>query len=372
MGLRLYKNFSNGTAYADLDNDGDLEIIVNNIDQEAQIFNNNSSHNFIKIKLKGSDLNPFGIGARVFVKSGDLNQMQEMTLSRGFQSSVSPEFHFGLSDNTSIDLISIEWPNGNYFELANPEINQMIALDIKDSYSNEADNSKYNNLLFSSEDIIEHKHIENDYNDYEKEVLLPHQNSKLGPGIATGDINGDGLDDIVIGGAKDQPTAFYFQLNNGKFRNKTFSFSQEDSIYEDMDILLFDADNDGDNDCYIVSGGNEFDIDSPYLVDRFYINDGKGNLIKSSNSIPSNFSSGMRVSANDFDKDGDLDLFVGGRVVPGSYPLPADSNLLINESSGKEVKFSNADSSIFPFSDIGLVSSSVWTDYNNDSWDDLL
>ena len=142
--------------------------------------------------------------------------MQEMTLSRGFQSSVSPEFHFGLSDNTSIDLISIEWPNGNYYELANPEINQLITLDIKDSYSNEKTNSKNDKLLFVSEEIVEYKHIENDYNDYEKEVLLPHQNSKLGPGIATGDINGDGLDDLVIGGAKDQATSFYFQLNNGK------------------------------------------------------------------------------------------------------------------------------------------------------------
>ncbi len=367
-----YKNFSNGTAYADLDNDGDLEIIVNNIDQEAQIFNNNSSKNYIKIKLKGSDLNPFGIGARVFVKSNDLNQMQEMTLSRGFQSSVSPEFHFGLSDNTSIDLISIEWPNGNYYELANPEINQLITLDINDSYSNEKTNSKNDKLLFVSEEIVEYKHIENDYNDYEKEVLLPHQNSKLGPGIATGDINGDGLDDLVIGGAKDQATSFYFQLNNGKFRNKTYSFLKQDSVYEDMDILLFDADNDGDNDCYIVSGGNEFEIDSPDLLDRLYINDGKGNLTKSNNSIPLNYSSGMRVSANDFDKDGDIDLFVGGRVVPGSYPLPAESKLLINESNTNQVKFVNADSSIFPYSDIGLVSSSVWTDYNNDNWDDLI
>ena len=368
-----YKNFSNGTTYADLDNDGDLEIIVNNIDQEAQIFENNSSHNYVKIKLKGSELNPFGIGARAFVKSNDLNQMQEMTLSRGFQSSVSPEFHFGLSNNTSIDLISIEWPNGNYYELINPGINQMITLDIKDSYSNKKTNIKEeDNLLFVSEKIVEHKHIENDYNDYDKEVLLPHQNSKLGPGIATGDINGDGLDDIVIGGAKDQPTAFYFQLKNGKFRNKLYGFSKEDSAYEDMDIILFDADNDGDNDCYIVSGGNEFDIDSPYLIDRLYINDGRGNLLKSVNSIPSNFTSGMRVSANDFDNDGDLDLFVGGRVVPGNYPLPAESKLLINESDSKQVKFINADTSIFPFSDIGLVSSSVWTDYNNDSWDDLI
>ena len=126
------------------------------------------------------------------------------------------------------------------------------------------------------------------------------------------------------------------------------------------------------NDCYIVSGGNEFEIDSPDLLDRLYINDGKGNLTKSNNSIPLNYSSGMRVSANDFDKDGDIDLFVGGRVVPGSYPLPAESKLLINESNANQVKFVNADSSIFPFSDIGLVSSSVWTDYNNDNWDDLI
>ena len=241
-----------------------LKIIVNNIDQEAQIFNNNSSKNYIKIKLKGSDLNPFGIGARVFDKSCDLNQMLEMTLSRGFQSSVSPEFHFGLSDNTSIDLISIEWPNGNYYELANPEINQLITLDIKDSYSNEKTNSKNDKLLFVSEEIVEYKHIENDYNDYEKEVLLPHQNSRLGPGIATGDINGDGLDDVFMG--RMQPDAGYELLQQ---EDGSFIFNRQD-VYKKLhswpltnesshsnlllDSDLIDINNDGYDDLVVGFG----------------------------------------------------------------------------------------------------------------------
>ena len=347
------KNFSNGATYADLDNDGDLELIVNNVDQEAQIYRNNSKNNFIKVKLKGSDQNPIGIDSRVFVKTSDNNQMQELTLSRGFQSSVSTYLNFGVGNEEIIESVKVLWPDGKTEQLNNVEANTTIEFDIKNSRIEALDDEKLN-LYFENEEIVNHKHKENIYDDYAKEVLLPHENSKLGPGIATGDINGDGLEDFVIGGAKDQSTAFYFQNSNGSFSQRSFYFSSSHSKYEDMDMILNDFDSDGDLDLYIVSGGNEFEPNSPILKDRIYVNDGRGYFSYSENSIPNNYSSGMRVSSEDFDKDGDLDLFVGGRVVPGSYPLPADSFLLVNQSVKDEIKFVNADYSDFPFKDIGL------------------
>jgi hypothetical protein len=175
-----------------------------------------------------------------------------------------------------------------------------------------------------------------------------------------------------VGGAKDQKTALFIQNSRGSFNKLEKAFPESHKDYEDMDMILEDFDNDGDLDLYIVSGGNEFDPNTPILKDRLYVNDGLGNFKYSNNSVPDNFSSGMRVSSADFDKDGDIDLFVGGRVVPGSYPLPADSYLLVNQSTKDEISFINADVSIFPFKDIGLITSSVWADYNNDSWLDLI
>ena len=366
------KNFSNGATYADLDNDGDLEIIVNNIDQEAQIYKNNSTNNFVRVKLKGNGENIFGIDSRVYIETENSSQMQELTMSRGFQSSVSPYLNFGIGNDEIIKSIRVVWSNGNSEELKNIKINSIIEFDILNSKPESKLATGESNLYFENVDIVEHKHNENEYNDYIKEVLLPHENSRLGPGIAIGDINGDKIDDFVIGGAKDQPTAFYIQKSDGSFYSKSFTFSKDHAKYEDMDMILKDFDNDGDNDLYIVSGGNEFEPNSPILKDRLYINNGNGSFIFSNSSLPDNFSSGMRVTSSDYDKDGDMDLFVGGRVVPGSYPLPADSFLLENISDSSEIKFRNADESIFSFKEIGLVTSSVWTDYNNDGWTDLI
>jgi hypothetical protein len=202
--------------------------------------------------------------------------------------------------------------------------------------------------------------------------LLPHENSRLGPGIATGDLDGNSFEDFVVGGANGQPTAFFYQNPDGSFEKKQFSFSEEHSKYEDMDMILEDFDNDGDLDLYIVSGGNEFEPDTPILKDRLYVNIGQGILKYNDSSLPNNYSSGMRVSSADFDNDGDLDLFVGGRVVPGMYPVPAKSYLLVNQSNNKEIIFTNATNEEFSNNDLGLITSSVWTDYNNDNWIDLI
>ncbi|MDG1338173.1 MAG: VCBS repeat-containing protein [Flavobacteriaceae bacterium] len=366
------KNFSNGATYADLDNDGDLEIIVNNIDQEAQIYRNNSINNYVRVELKGSGENIFGIDSRVYVETENSSQMQELTMTRGFQSSVAPYLNFGLGKDQLIKSLKVVWSNGNVQTLDNIKINSTVELNIINSSLPKEDDSELSNLYFENVDIVEHKHEENEYDDYIKEVLLPHENSRLGPGIVTGDINGDSLEDFIVGGAKDQSTAFYIQKSDGSFTNKNFAFSKAHSKYEDMDMILEDFDNDGDKDLYIVSGGNEFDPNTPILKDRLYVNNGSGSFSYNENSIPQNYSSGMRVTSNDFDKDGDMDLFVGGRVVPGSYPLPADSYLLENLSDSNGIKFINVNESQFPFKDIGLVTSSVWTDYNNDGWTDLI
>jgi hypothetical protein len=367
-----HKNFSNGATYADLDNDGDLEIIVNNVDQESQIYKNNSNNNFVKVKLKGDGGNMFGVDSRVYIETENSTQMQELTMSRGFQSSVSPYLNFGLGSDELIKSIKVVWPNGNLEELKDLKINSTIEFDILNSKPQIKSDTGKSNLYFENVEVVKHKHDENEYNDYINEVLLPHENSRLGPGIAIGDINGDELEDFVIGGAKDQPTAFYLQKSDGLFYSKSFSFSKEHAKYEDMDMILEDFDNDGDNDLYVVSGGNEFEPNTPLLKDRLYINNGNGSFIYNNSSLPDNFSSGMRVSSADFDKDGDIDLFVGGRVVPGSYPLPAESFLLENISDANGIKFKNTDESIFSFKEIGLVTSSVWTDYNNDGWEDLV
>ena len=366
------KNFSNGATYADLDNDGDLEIIVNNIDQEAQIYRNNSTNNFVRVKLKGNEGNIFGIDSRVYLETENSSQMQELTMSRGFQSSVSPYLNFGIGTDQTIKSIKVVWSNGNSEELKNPKINSIIEFDILNSKSMSKMKTDESKLYFENVDVVKHKHNENEYNDYKKEILLPHENSRLGPGIAIGDINGDKIDDFVVGGAKDQPTAFYIQKSDGSFYSKSFTFSKEHAKYEDMDMILEDFDNDGDNDLYVVSGGNEFEPNTPILKDRLYINNGNGSFNFSNVSLPDNFSSGMRVTSSDYDKDGDLDLFVGGRVVPGSYPLPAESFLLENISDGNGIKFRNADESVFSFKEIGLVTSSAWVDYNNDGWTDLI
>ena len=365
------KNFSNGAVYADLDNDGDLEIIVNNIDQEAQIYKNNSDNNFIKIKLIGDSLNPNGIGSRVFVNSGELSQMQELTLTRGFQSSVSPTLNFGLGKNDEIDQVKVIWPNGQEEIINNINVNTLVELKIENSVNPDF-NSDDIDTFFENVDLLKYKHEENDYNDFVKEVLLPHENSRLGPGIATGDLDGNSFEDFVVGGANGQPTAFFYQNPDGSFEKKQFSFSEEHSKYEDMDMILEDFDNDGDLDLYIVSGGNEFEPDTPILKDRLYVNIGQGILKYSDSSLPNNYSSGMRVSSADFDNDGDLDLFVGGRVVPGMYPVPAKSYLLVNQSNNKEIIFTNATNEEFSNNDLGLITSSVWTDYNNDNWIDLI
>ncbi len=375
----VFKGFSNGSVYADLDNDGDLEIVINNIDDQASVFENFSSekNNYLSLNFNGPKGNSFGIGVKVILLTDSLKQLQELTLTRGFQSSVAPQIHFGVGNIKTIDSVKIIWPDKKQQILTSIKSNQFLKINYNDAVASvSSKKNQIKNYLFTTihDSIlnIHHKHTENTYDDFEKEVLLPHKTSSFGPGISVGDLNGDGLDDFVIGAASNYETGIYFQNSNG-FERKEFKTVKEDRLCEDMSSLIFDADNDGDNDIYLVSGGNEFDYDSEYLQDRLYVNDGKGNFTKSTDALPKMLTSGNRVKSFDYDKDGDLDLFVGGRLVPKNYPVPADSYLLENISTKGKPQFKDVTTEKAPgFKDLGLVTDAVWTDIDKDGWTDLM
>ncbi|MBC3757175.1 VCBS repeat-containing protein [Hyunsoonleella sp. SJ7] len=371
------KGFSNGAVYVDLDNDGDLELVTNNIDDYASLFENHSAriNNHVTIAFKGSAKNTHGIGAKVHLYHNNKHQVQEVSLSRGFQSSVAPKLHFGLGKDDTIDSLIVVWPNQKSQKITDVKINTAIFLDENQAEGSlEKNNRNIAGQLFKSymDTLALYKHKENIYDDFKKEILLPHKTSQFGPGLSVGDLNGDGLDDFYVGAASKYPGGLFFQKADGTFEQQKFKILLEDRKHEDIGSLIFDADNDGDNDLYIVSGGNEFKSGSPMLQDRLYVNKGNGEFIKSYNALPPISESGSRVYAFDFDKDGDQDLFVGGRLVPSNYPYPASSYILENISEVDQPKFRNITQKVAPeLSRIGLVTAAQWFDYDNDGWEDL-
>jgi hypothetical protein len=369
------KGFSNGVVYVDLDNDGDLELVVNNIDKKASIFKNESStmNNYLAIQLHGSAQNKFGLGAKVHIYHNTKHQFQELSLSRGFQSSVAPRIHFGLGKDKRIDSLLVVWPNTKSQTLVDVNVNQLVTIDINNAKKNFTP-EKINPSLFSNVETPPalYKHKENNYDDFKQEILLPHKTSQFGPGLSVGDLNGDGLDDFYIGAANKYPGGLFYQNPDGSFEQQKFKLLLEDRMHEDIGSLIFDANNDGHNDIYIVSGGNEFKPGSPLLQDRLYMNQGDGTFIKDKNALPRITESGSRVYAADFDKDGDMDLFVGGRLIPGNYPYPSNSYLMENISTGKNVRFVNSTPKLAPeLTRIGLVTSAQWADFDKDGWQDL-
>lgn len=373
-----YKGFSNGVVYVDLDNDGDLEILLNNIDDKAVLFNNSSSerNNFLNIQFKGSDNNKFGLGARAYVTVDSIQQMQELTLSRGFQSSVAPVLHFGVGKNTSINTVKVVWPNGASQELKNIKANQTLTFDQSESIKENKIHTPNTNKLFTTvRDTTVfpvHRHVENDYNDFEKEVLLPHRTSAFGPALAVGDLNGDGKDDYFEGGSAGNKGAIFLQKNEG-FVKVDYDFLENDKAFEDVGALIFDADDDGDNDLYVVSGGNEFKPDSEMLQDRLYINDGTGKFLKSIDALPKMHTSGSKVFASDFDNDGKEDLLVLGRLVPGNYPSPPGSYILKNISKNGKLKYEDITKKVAPdFKTLGMATDAQITDINNDGFKDII
>ncbi len=378
-GLGNQLSYSNGAAYGDLDNDGDLDLIVNNTDSLAFVYENQSNKfdnkHFLNVKLKGSSKNRSGIGTKVIIHNNDNTYIREQFPVRGFQSSVSRTLHFGLGNLSKVQKIMVVWPDGKQQELHNVKTNQLLLLDYKNAKKKSNQSQEKKATYFKDITLltgVDYTHRENDFNDFDRESLLPHKMSQMGPAMSVGDLDNDGLDDIFIGGAMGQSGIFYIQDTNGKFIKKFSAALQKDKNHEDVGSILFDADADGDLDLYVVSGGNEKGSGDSYYLDRFYEND-KGNFIKNNTAIPKLPFSGSCIISSDYDNDGDQDLFIGGRQIPGKYPNPESSYLLRNDSSNKKIKFTDVTAQVAPtLNKIGMVTDALFTDVDNDDDNDLV
>jgi enediyne biosynthesis protein E4 len=367
--------FSNGAAYADLDADGDLDLAINNINDPAFVYENRcneiTKNNYLRLKLVGDSLNHFALGATVKMYAGkNAVQYLEDYPYRGFQSTVESVLHFGMGTNTKADSIVIRWPDDRYTVLKDVPVNQILTLHQRDGakrHSQRVERSRpfFHNTTEAAD--IEYVHKETDNNDFKTQPLLPHKLSQSGPGIAAADVNGDGLSDFYVGGSQQFPGQIHIQKPDGTFIVKPFRQNQGG---DDTGCLFFDADGDGDEDLYIASGGNEQMAGTSYYQDHLYLNDGAGNFTHDPGALPKMFESGSSVVASDWDMDDDLDLFVGGRVHPGNYPLPGKSYLLRNDGG----KFSDVTEEVAGpgFARMGMVNSALWTDYNNDRQPDLI
>ncbi|OIN58367.1 VCBS repeat-containing protein [Arsenicibacter rosenii] len=404
-------SFSNGAAYGDLDNDGDLDYVVNNINDSAFVYRNNlverkaDNANYLRMQFAGPAQNRMGLGAIVELYYHDpktneaRKQVYEHSPYRGYLSTVEPSAHFGLGNVQTIDEVRVIWPtrNGEVKQtLRNVKVNQTLTVNSKDATENVVPEPDAKPLFTEVTDSlgINFTHQEPEYIDYNVQKLLPHKLSQFAPAVAVGDVNGDGLDDFFVSGSRFHQGTFFIQTANGKFTGKplfpataraqtgalqpiTLSSLRDPSPNpekqsEDMGTLLLDVDQDGDVDLYIASGGIEGNAGTEVYMDRLYLNDGKGNFTLAVNALPPVFSSKSCVKATDFDRDGDLDLFVGGRVEPDHYPKPVSSLILRNDSKAGQVKFTDVTAQVAPnLKDIGLVCDALWTDVDNDGWQDL-
>lgn len=375
-------NVTTGAAYADLDNDGDLDLITNYTNEKAGIYRNNSNmlttNHYLKVRLKGNDKNSFAIGAKVYVETDISHQFVENYQVRGYQSSVDPSLHFGLGSDTKVQQLKVKWPGGKVSIVKNIRADTLIELKQADAINDYLVNYSAQTLFtdVSASSGIGFVQHENNYVDFKTERLALEQLSRQGPKISKADVNNDGLEDFFIGGPAGQSGVLYIMQLNGSFLPASNQPWQADKACEDIGSVFFDADGDGDIDLYIVSGGSEFAIGSPELQDRLYINDGKGNFTKAPDgSLHKEFSSGGCVAAADYDKDGDIDLFVGGRINPGSYPLTSPGGILRNDTDPKTklIKFTVATNEANPaLREPGMVTDAVWTDIDNDNWPDLI
>ncbi|GGB93039.1 hypothetical protein GCM10011325_20580 [Dyadobacter sediminis] len=368
-------SFSNGAAYGDLDNDGDLDLVVNNVNSPLFVYKNKSSErkdfHYIKFRLNGEQNNKDAIGTKIYVHQQKRTQMLQQMPNRGFESSVDLRLVFGLGANPEIDSVTVLWPNDKQQVIKKPAADSTYVLDQKNAsvpWKPESDNGK-GQFTEATESGIDFTHKELDYVDYNQNPLIKQMYSRLGPAIAVGDVNGDQLDDVFTGGASGQSGKLFIQKKDGNFAEKTPEVFTKELETEAVDATFFDADNDGDQDLIVVSGSNEFKDNDQALLPQLYLNDGKGNFSKS-NGLPGLNINASCVAVSDFDKDGDTDIFIGSRLKSGQYGIDPPSYLLTNDGSGN---FKNYTKRYIPeIGRLGMVTDAIWADMDGDTYPELI
>ncbi|MEN0047404.1 MAG: VCBS repeat-containing protein [Bacteroidota bacterium] len=376
-----YPSFSNGAVYADLDQDGDLDLVTNNINDPVFIFENTSNplkskeqnSNFLRIQLKGSAKNPDAFGAKVEILVDGKTQSNYLLSGRGYLSKTENTLHFGLGKMEKVEEVRVLWADGKESILNDIATNQVLKIEHSSSIEKEFEKNIVTSLFqdIAAEKGLAYKHQEDDFIDFYYQRTLPHKFSQYSPSIAVADVNGDALEDIFIAGSATKASVFFLQKEDQTF--DTQELAEIENSAENAGSLLFDADGDGDNDLYLAKGSGQLVAADKGYQDVLYLNDGRGNFELTTDALPELFSNASCVKAADFDQDGDLDLFVGGSVKPSSYPYADQSYLLRNDSQNGQAKFTNVTAEFFlTIDDFGIVSDALWTDFNGDFLPDLI
>jgi enediyne biosynthesis protein E4 len=374
-GTGKLKGYFNGAAYADLDNDGDVDVVINSINATATILKNNSAgKNHLTVSFKGDSLNKNGIGAKAYLFTKNGMQYQQLMLSRGFQSSSDTKLYFGLDSLTQVDSVLIVWPNQSCEVIKNVAANKTLIAE----HTNANNKFVYDTFFkqpaslftdISNTILCNWKHTENDFVDFNVQYLIPHAQSTRGPKIAVADVNGDGLDDFYACGAREQPGVLMIQQANGSFIASNLTLFAADANCEDVDAVFFDADKNGSKDLLVVSGGNQIPNKSSDFVDRLYLNDGKGNFTKKENPFTIQYENKSCAAVADVDNDGDMDFFLGNLASPTAFGMPKTSYLYLNNG---DATFKVTGAPVIDLSSIGNVTTAAFADVNKDGWQDLL
>jgi enediyne biosynthesis protein E4 len=374
-GTKNLKGCSNGASYADLDNDGNLDLVVNCLNAPALILKNKApKKNFISLSFKGDSINTFGVGCKAYLFTGKKMQYQQLMPVRGFMSSTAAELHFGLDTVKQIDSVLIVWPNQKYQLVKKPGINKKLIVNKAGAQLNFI----YNNFFSQPKEMLEDisaqvnckwVHKENDFVDYNVQYLIPHGLSTRGPKLAVADVNNDGLDDFYACGARGEPGVLMVQQKNGTFISVDTALFNIYAAAEDVDAVFFDANGDTFPDLFVLSGGNQVPANAMSLLDRLYLNDGKGHFKIAENAMSVVYENKSCVAAADVDKDGDTDIFIGNLANPVSYGMPTTSYLYLNDGKGHFAKDGN---NFVPFSLLGMVTAAAFADIDNDGWKDLI